>query len=134
MNQQSSYTSFIFNDKIDTSFLHSLYEHDYVYIEEVFATSIEELDLDFEPVEAAYAGKNLLQLKQAIHKIKPSFGFVGLTQVQALCGDFENNCIKAQSINDVTAQYNELLRVIIETKQILREELIKLKAYNRKAI
>ena len=134
MNQQFSQGLFIFNDKIDTSFLHSMYEHDYAYIEEVFTTTLEELNPDIRSIELAFAAENVLQLKQAVHKIKPSFGFAGFMRAQTLCENFENDCIKAKSINDVSAQYNDLMGVIIETKNILGEELRKLKAFNSKAI
>ena len=43
---------FQFDHRIDTSILYSLYENDYLYIEEIFKTTLQHYDADIEAFEA----------------------------------------------------------------------------------
>ena len=44
---------FIFNEKIDSDYIYSMYADDYGYIEEIFGTTLEHYDEDFESLKAA---------------------------------------------------------------------------------
>src|SRR4030095_11856042 len=101
MIQSNSSKKFIFNEKIDGDYLHSLYEDDYQYIEEIFATTLTHFDNDLSAVREAYSAGDVATLKKAVHKIKPTFGFVGLTSIQQLCAAFEDICQKAASANEL---------------------------------
>ena len=94
MNNQALPKRFIFNEKLDSDYLFSLYADDYPYIEEIFATTLHHFDQDFSAVEIAWESGNVADLKRATHKIKPTFGFVGLPDVQEFCRKFEENCQK----------------------------------------
>jgi HPt (histidine-containing phosphotransfer) domain-containing protein len=72
-----------------------LYAGDYVMIEETFGDVLREYDGFVDRILTSYHEKDRPALKSAIHKIKPLFGFVGLTSIQALCLQFENSCLEA---------------------------------------
>lgn len=125
---------FIFNEKIDTGYLFSLYTDDYPYMEEVFATTLEHFDQDLESVQLAFSTENINDLKRAIHKIKPTFGFVGLLNLQSYCKAFEQSCESASRTDDIKNEYKEINHKLLEAKQLIESEYQRLKAFNTKSV
>ena len=130
MNHPTLSKTFIFNEKINSDYLFSLYTDDYAYVEEVFAVTLQHFDPDFEAIQVAYATDNVMDLKRAIHKVKPAFGFVGLTDIQQQCKEFEDLCEKASATEDLKNNYKQLIVSLEEGKNIIEAEYRKLKDYN----
>lgn len=122
--------SFRFNSKIDDQFLYSLYEDDLVYVEEIFNTTNNQLKSDLGRVAEAYRDKNLSELKKAVHKIKPSFGFVGLLQAEEICKNFEDQCATVGSVSELEPAYIELINIINDGQRIIDQECTRLKEHN----
>lgn len=121
---------FIFNEKIDADYLYSLYEDDYQYIEEILQTTLAHFNEDYNSIKNAYETNNISDLKKAIHKMKPTFGFVGLPLVQNICRDFEDICQKATSSNDLSSEYQQIVVTLAESRELIASEYIKLKEFN----
>jgi FOG: HPt domain len=130
MLQPNSSKKFIFNEQIDSAYLHSLYDDDFQYIEEIFGTTLSHFDPDFEALQQAYRQGDVLSLKKAVHKIKPTFGFVGLTRVQQLCREFEDICQKAAGTDDISQQYQQIVTTLAASRELIAAEYTKLKDYN----
>ena len=130
MTSEDFSKKFIFNEKIDSDYLYSLYEDDYQYIEEIFQTTLLHFNEDLNSIKNAYQTNNISDLKKAIHKIKPTFGFVGLPLVQNICKDFEDICQKATSSNDLTSEYQQIVVTLAESKELIASEYNKLKEFN----
>lgn len=130
MNQPIGNNKFNFCQEIDNQFLYSLYEDDYLYMEEVFGNTLQHLDADLQSIQTAYKAVDILSLKRAVHKIKPSFGFVGLNETQDICQKFEDSCQPEASIDALQSRYDELIALLNESKKIIGSEYKKLKAYN----
>lgn len=130
MNANSSYKTFIFNEKIDSEFLFSMYEDDFPYLEEVFHITLSQLDPDLEQVKQAFEQKDLAGLRKAVHKVKPSFGYTGLLQLQESCRQFEELCDRAGSIEEVISDYELLAGNMAESRNIIENEWQKLKKIN----
>ena len=81
MNNLKTANAFVFNAEIDTNYLNSLYGEDFVYLQEVFETVLSDYQSLTDNIEYSYSSGNITALKSAVHKIKPVFGFVGLTRV-----------------------------------------------------
>ncbi len=122
MSHQSISKNFVFNDKIDKAFIFSLYEDDYRYISEIFGTSLESFEDDLGQVEESFHSNNLPNLKKAVHKIKPVFGFTGLLDHQEKIGLFEQQAATAGNIEAVSHEFDELLKVIRDGKRIIEDE------------
>lgn len=122
--------SFIFNQQIDADSLYALYGEDYQYIAEIFATVLLDYDSLCANILASHAAGNLAALKAAVHKIKPVFGFVGITTLQSRCQSFENSCQDATSIADVSAEFSSLINNLTESKSLLESEEQKLASFN----
>jgi HPt (histidine-containing phosphotransfer) domain-containing protein len=81
-------------------------------------------------IEYNYSSGNLNALRSAVHKIKPVFGFVGLTTVQQLCQDFEQICSAASSPDQLSGDFESLKNKISQSKQLIEEEKKKLEIFN----
>ena len=121
---------FIFNEKLDSEYLYSLYEDDYQYIQEIFQTTLTHFDEDYNSIRTAFEANNLLELKKAIHKIKPTFGFVGLPLVQHICKEFEDHCQRAGSSNELKTEYQLIVATLAASKDLIATEHNKLKEFN----
>ncbi|MGZ8508864.1 MAG: Hpt domain-containing protein [Chitinophagaceae bacterium] len=121
---------FQFDQRIDAGVLYSLYENDYLYIEEIFKTTLRHYDEDVEAFEAHHRTGNLEGLKSTAHKIKPVFGFIGMPGVQESCRDFEDKCAKTGDIEDIMPDCEKLLHQFKESKRIIEADLQKLSEYN----
>jgi HPt (histidine-containing phosphotransfer) domain-containing protein len=130
MNHLSKPKNFIFNEKLDSEYLYSLYADDFMYVEEIFGTTLQHFDQDFESMKIAYESGNVTDLKRATHKIKPTFGFVGLPQVQQVCKEFEEQCERVSDVEEVKDDYKQIVVTLADSKELLESEYRKLKEFN----
>jgi HPt (histidine-containing phosphotransfer) domain-containing protein len=130
MNNLKTSNAFVFNDEIDANYLNSLYGEDYNYLQEVFNTVLDEYVSLTDNIEYSHSSGNLAALKASVHKIKPVFGFVGLTQVQLLCQEFEKKCAEVSSVDQLSREFETLKNKIFQCKQIIEEEKKKLELFN----
>lgn len=130
MNQPTLSKHFIFNEKINADYLFSLYADDYAYIEEVFQVTLQHFDPDFELIKISFEGESLIDLRRSVHKMKPAFGFVGLTCLQEQCKQFEDRCEQASSTESLKDDYKKLIAALEEGKLTIDSEYRKLKDFN----
>jgi HPt (histidine-containing phosphotransfer) domain-containing protein len=134
MGSETLPNQFIFNEKMDKDTLYGLYTDDFPYIEEIFATTLQHFDADFGAVQLACEQENVDDLKRAVHKIKPTFGFVGLLETQACCKKFEDDCSRATSFSQLADEYPIIKNMLLEAKDIIQSEYLRLKAFNANSI
>ena len=130
MNNLKTSNAFVFNAEIDANYLNSLYGDDFVYLQEIFDTVLNDYQSLTDNIEYSYSSGNLAALRSAVHKIKPVFGFVGLTAVQQLCQQFEQICSTVQSPDQLAGDFETLKNKIFQGKQIIEEEKKKLEIFN----
>jgi HPt (histidine-containing phosphotransfer) domain-containing protein len=130
MNNLKTAKAFVFNPEFDVNYLHSLYGDDYNYLQEVFDTVLKDYQSLTDNIEYHYSSGNLTALRSAVHKIKPVFGFVGLTVIQQLCQDFEKICSSASTPDQLTSDFESLKNKISQSKQLIEEEKKKLELFN----
>ncbi len=128
-----STTTFTFSDSIDADYIFNMYEDDYSYIETMFKTVLDHFDADRSGILANFQQNDLELLRKAVHKIKPTFGFVGMPDVLEKCKAFENKCYEVQSIKDIEVNYKDLLNTLEEAHQVIINEHNKLASFNRSA-
>jgi HPt (histidine-containing phosphotransfer) domain-containing protein len=131
MNNLKTANSFVFNSEFDTNYLFSLYGEDYQYLQEILDTVLNDYQSLTDNIEYSYSSGNINALKSAVHKIKPVFGFVGLTAVQHQCQQFEIICGTASSPDQIAGDFETLKNKIFHSKQIIEEEKKKLELFNR---
>lgn len=129
MEQPFGHKEFIFNEKINSSCLVDLYEHDFVYMAQVFGISEESFETDLPPLHAAYAGSDIDALRKAVHKLKPVFGFTGLLAHQQAMAAFEAQCMAGMEPAHMRTAYRQLLDVIEDGRRIISEEAKRLNSF-----
>ena len=102
----------------------------FIYLQEVLDTVLNDYQSLTDNIEYSYSSGNLTALKSAVHKIKPVFGFVGLTSVQEQCQQFEQICGTASSPDHLAGDFETLKNNISHSKQIIEEEKKKLEIFN----
>jgi HPt (histidine-containing phosphotransfer) domain-containing protein len=130
MNNPKTHNPFVFNEEIDANYLFSLYGDDFVYLQEIFDTVLNDFESLKDNIEYSYSSGNIAALKAAVHKIKPVFGFVGLTAVQQECQQFEVRCGSVSSLDILTRDFETLKNRISESKIVIEEEKKKLEIFN----
>lgn len=131
MSPNNQANPFVFNEKFDTAFIHSLYEDDLAYIAEIFSITATQLEEDIPLAKAAFSGEDLTGLKQRVHKLKPSFGFVGLTALQEDCRVFEDRCKEVRAKADLALEFSILAARLDEALVLVKQELDRLNKYNQ---
>ena len=130
MNNLKTDNAFVFNAEIDANYLNSLYGDDFNYLQEVFNTVLNEYVSLTDNIEFNYSSGNLAALKASVHKIKPVFGFVGLTAVQQQCQQFEQICGTVSSPDQLSGEFEALKNKIFQSKLLIEEEKKKLELFN----
>jgi HPt (histidine-containing phosphotransfer) domain-containing protein len=129
MQQPSPHKDFVFSDAINSHYIIDLYAGDYVMIAETFTDVLREYDGFVERILISYREKDRQALKSAIHKIKPLFGFVGLTTIQTLCLQFENSCLDAPD-SLLAESFPPLETQLLQARGIIAKEKDRLTEFN----
>ena len=130
MSQPLSDKAFGFSSPIDGAYLIELYAGDYVMIEETFTDVLQEYDEFAGKIRDAYESGDSNALQRAVHKLKPLFGFVGLTHIQAQFLQFENACLEIP-LSALANDFIALKDSLITAKTIISKERDRLGAWIR---
>lgn len=120
---------FVFHECLNAAFLEELFEGDTIYAETVFEDFLRDLPTYWDRVQASYQNKSMSLLGTNIHTCKTLFGYVGFTDLQELCQEFENKCAlnTAEALKD---DFGMLTRRKQEAQKIIEDEYSRLKKYN----
>lgn len=130
--EDSNPVRFVFNKHLDARFLDELFEGDAVYAQIVFEDFLRDLPDYWQDVKTAYGNQDINNLRTSIHKCKTLFGYVGFSDIQQLCQDFENNC-SGQPMTALEAGYQVLLAKKEQARQVIENEYERLKLFNASA-
>jgi HPt (histidine-containing phosphotransfer) domain-containing protein len=130
MEQPLSDRTFRFSDDINSQYIIELYAGDYVMIEETFTDVLNEYEGFVQRIITSYHEKDRQALKSAVHKVKPLFGFVGLTPLQSQCLQFENSCLEIEETK-LDSSFNALMEKLTEARSIIEKEKARLMEFNR---
>jgi len=120
---------FVFHESLNAAFLEELFEGDTIYAETVFEDFLRDLPAYWERVQASYQNKNMSLLGTNIHTCKTLFGYVGFTDLQELCQEFENRCA-GYSDDTLKAEFGMLTRKKQEAQHIIENEYSRLNRFN----
>ena len=119
--------SFMYNELIDPVILSNLYENDYAFIQKIFQSFLDSgIDGDLQQVDTCFTSGDTDGLRKVIHKLKPAFGFVGLTSIEEQCREMELLCVSGSSLNHLTEKINDLLNALRAGKKAIEEDLQRL--------
>jgi HPt (histidine-containing phosphotransfer) domain-containing protein len=127
--QQLDPAKFVFNKSLNAAFLEELFEGDTIYAETIFEDFLKDLPDYWSSVETAYKRSDITELSTAIHKCKTLFGYVGFTDIQEFCQEFENNCAR-KPVTALEVGYLVLSQKKETARQIIESEYNRLKLFN----
>ena len=120
---------YIFSGRFDTAFLDDMYAGDIQTAAEIFESSLNHLQPVTNEAEALFNKGDMEGLRKYFHKIKPLYGYVGLLKVQAKVQHIEDACSKTETTDIIESEYRELIILLGESVNIIRQELIRMKMY-----
>ncbi|MBS1659431.1 MAG: Hpt domain-containing protein [Bacteroidetes bacterium] len=120
---------FVFDESLNASFLAELFDGDTLYAETVFEDFLKDLPVYWQRVEAAYDSKNLPVLGTSVHTCKTLFGYVGFTDLQELCQQFENKC-SVNSADELRVDYIILIQRKEKAQHVIEKEYARLRQFN----
>lgn len=132
MSQQFLHNSFIFNDEIESSFLSKMYDNDLNYLEEVFKASLLEVNSTSAFIQSACEKNETKDLRQLVHRLKPTFGFVGMLQLQAAMQQLENECAVYKETPMPTKLISDVMAIVERGKLVIETEYNRLQKFNEK--
>lgn len=100
--------------KINLSYLKSIADGNDEFIIEMIELFLNKMPEALEQMEACFQHKNWDELRQIAHRIKPSFGYVGLVKTQNMLADIEH------LIEDPAGDPSRVARLMGEVRQISR--------------
>lgn len=119
---------FMFDERLDREFLESMFEGDLDHARVVFEQFLQLAPAQMQEIESRYQEGILEEFRQKVHKIKPVFSFVGLTQMTSLAESLENQCKLAGSVNQVSSLYEEFRNNYAQFFPVIENEYSRLKA------
>jgi hypothetical protein len=124
--------AFIFSEFFNVTFLEELYSGDLSAAVDVFNSAhiqiVDELDI----AANHYMNGDIQSVKKVYHKIKPLFGYVGLTEVQDCVQRFEDSCQSAASAEQLLTAYENINSIIGEAVIRIQQESERIKDFINK--
>ena len=119
--------AFAFDTKLDQTFLESLYGDDVQYAQEVFEGFLADTKNEFEGIKSDYRENALKNMRQKLHKIKPTFSFVGLTALTEKTETIIAACDVSSNTREIEPGCSELFKENEESFLLIETELIKMR-------
>jgi hypothetical protein len=132
MYQTMTNDHYVFSDGFDRIFLDELYSGDTRTAEEIFGTSLAQVELSMQLAEIECRSEDPARLRRVIHHVKPLFGYMGLLSVQDSVQQFEDLCGGERDMAVVRTAFEELLAIVQEAMLRVRGEQTRLHRYNNR--
>jgi HPt (histidine-containing phosphotransfer) domain-containing protein len=118
----------IFDERLDGTFLTELYGNDVAYAATVFGSFLEEVKPMMAHCDAALASGDMAVLRKAVHKLKPTLHYVGLTQLGHQLEQIEKDCGDGVPAVVLTSRYEQAASAIRAMLPLIEREKNKLEA------
>ncbi len=119
---------FTYDERLDTDFLNSLYEDDTEYAAIVFEQFLHSCKDQLKDMDTYFAAGEIELFKQRVHKMKPTFSFVGLTQLTAKAEQIEAVCKQTPEIQTIRPLYTDFVNTLQLMIPVVESEYERLKS------
>jgi hypothetical protein len=130
MYNEDQKIAFHFSPELDTAFLQELYGEDLQQAEFIFESTVQQLRNELPLVESRFHDGDTAGLKKVIHKMKPLFGYIGLTGTAQEFASFEAVCARAETMAEAESGFHHIISISLEAIKITENEIKRLKQYN----
>jgi hypothetical protein len=121
---------YMFSGRFDSAYLSELYANDIDTAQEIFESSINHIGIELNIAISRFNSGDLEALRRVFHKMKPLFGYVGLPMLHDYVQRFEQRCSDVKHIEELRKEYEDIINVIGDTLDMLRQELYRMKSFN----
>ncbi len=122
-----SEAAFVFDGRLDRTFLESVYEGDMEHAEMVFDQFLQTLPSQLSEIKNYYQGCDLENFRKNVHKIKPVLSYVGLTGLTDKAAVLESQCKQVASIQDVATLYSSFSMELNQMIPVIENELTRIR-------
>lgn len=123
---------YVFSDGFDRLFLEELYSGDTRTAEEIFGTSLAQVELSLELAEIESRSEDTDRLRRVIHHVKPLFGYMGLLSVQDSAQQLEDLCRGERDMRIVRSAFEEFRNIVQDALIRVRSEQSRLHRFNNR--
>ena len=102
-------TFFKFDKRLDAQLLYELYQEEWDYVREMFKTFLEYTVPEFDQLREAHDQKNIEEVRRLAHKMKPTLGMVGLSNLQQLMLELEITAKNGVDIDLINELYQKIM-------------------------
>lgn len=121
---------FTFSDNLDFEYLKNTYGNDAEYALDMFETYIDIIEDDLLHIKDSIKIDNRTTLKNQLHRIKPSFTMVGISEVSKIIETFEPT-LESLSKSKLDLWFSELDTLIRSKKPIILKEIKRLSLWHK---
>ncbi|WP_462248716.1 Hpt domain-containing protein [Ferruginibacter sp.] len=118
---------FEFDPRLDTGFLRSLYEDDIENAVMSFDFFLNKYPQQLKEIEEDFIAGDIKGFRQKVHKVKPTFSYVGLTTISTKAAAIESICDNEGDLNKVKNLYQEFKNSLAEIIPVVQHELERMK-------
>ncbi len=123
LNQEED---FEFNSNLDSAYLREAYGEDLEYAEEMFHLFLRQYPDEISHLMKFHQGENISDLAGQVHKMKPTFQMVGLTDVTKKFQEFEDQ-LKDDYSSSTLSELTNLVDELPKRISVVEEELVKIR-------
>ncbi|TCD12014.1 Hpt domain-containing protein [Pedobacter frigidisoli] len=102
------------NHPLDLSYLTEMVGHNPEFMIEIFDTFIEQTPFYLAELEDALSIENWDKVGNCVHKIKPTFSYVGRNDVKDFVQSIENNARNEIAVEQIPADVERLKEILVE--------------------
>jgi HPt (histidine-containing phosphotransfer) domain-containing protein len=120
--------TFEYDQRLDAAFLQSIYDDDLEHAAISFEQFLLKHPVQLKEVEDSFTAGDIITFKQKLHKLKPTFSYVGLTKITAEAEIIEKLCNEIHDLNVISGLYVGLKQHLNELMPVVEQEFERLNA------
>jgi len=113
---------------LDSNYLQDAYANDAETAAMVFEQYLEGLSANLQLIRDSLNGKDVAQFRHHIHKQKPGYSYVGLTDVTHVFQDLQVKCVATEDLQKYQGEIETVLTRINSSRAIIEQALAYLKS------
>jgi len=117
---------FEYNSNLDGEYLREAYGEDLEYAEEMFRLFLREYPAEISHLMRCHRRENISDLAGQVHKMKPTFQMVGLTDITKRFQEFENQ-LKGEFSTSALSELTNLVDELPQRISVVEEELVNIR-------
>lgn len=120
--------TFEYDQRLDGGFLQSIYDDDTEHAAISFEQFLLKHPAQLQELEDSFTAGDITAFKQKLHKLKPTFSYVGLTKLTAEAEIIERMCNEIPHLNVISGLYVDLKQHLNDLIPVVEQEFKRLNA------